>query len=93
MDLIAKQNYEEFDHYLRVTHNTICGRYSPLLPDLISSHPIGVIMCALERLKESDMNVNGKWDFVKYEQSSHVEQVRDSSVSYVSAYWAPLEHV
>jgi predicted class III extradiol MEMO1 family dioxygenase len=55
------------------------------------SHPIGVIMHALERLRESDMNVNGKWEFPKYEQSSHVEHIRDSSVSYVSAYWVPTE--
>lgn len=51
------------------------------------SHPIGIIMCALTEVEKK--GVKGKWEFVKYDQSSHVEHVSDSSVSYVSAYWAP----
>ena len=53
------------------------------------SHPIGVIMCALMELEKR--GVTGNWEFVKYDQSSHVEHVSDSSVSYVSAYWAPTQ--
>jgi len=56
---------------------------------LIRSHPIGVVMCALTELEKT--GVKGKWEFIKYEQSSHVESVSDSSVSYVSAYWAPTQ--
>ena len=46
-------------------------------------------MCALTELEKT--GVKGKWEFIKYEQSSHVESVSDSSVSYVSAYWAPTQ--
>ena len=46
-------------------------------------------MCALEVL--DSQGTKGKWHFIKYDQSSHVEDVRDSSVSYVSAYWLPTE--
>jgi predicted class III extradiol MEMO1 family dioxygenase len=51
------------------------------------SHPIGVTMCALTELEKQ--GIKGKWAFIKYAQSSHVEEIRESSVSYVSAYWAP----
>ena len=44
-------------------------------------------MCALTELKRT--GINGKWEFIRYEQSSAVEHPRDSSVSYVSGYWAP----
>lgn len=87
MNLIAGGDYDAFAVYLRETGNTICGRFVILSSWLTIRHPIGVIMCALSELKGK--GVNGKWEFVKYEQSSHVEHVGDSSVSYVSAYWAP----
>jgi len=76
MRLIESGDYRAFTNYLRDTGNTICGR-----------HPIGVTMCALTELEKQ--GITGKWAFIKYAQSSHVEEIRESSVSYVSAYWAP----
>ena len=89
MDLIADGDYDAFATYIHDTGNTICGRSLSFHADLTYSHPIGVMMCALAVLKE--MGVEGKWHFIKYEQSSHVEDIRDTSVSYVSAYWTPTK--
>ena len=57
--------------------NTVCGR-----------HPIGVMMAAIEEHGKSD---DGKMDaglfkFVRYERSSEVKRVSESSVSYASAF-------
>ncbi|KAJ5232259.1 UPF0103/Mediator of ErbB2-driven cell motility (Memo-related) [Penicillium chermesinum] len=58
------------------THNTVCGR-----------HPIGVIMAALEAVTADKPAENqGKFHFLRYERSEDVEDVSESSVSYVSAY-------
>lgn len=46
-------------------------------------------MCALSELET--LGTKGKWEFIKYDQSSHVEHIRESSVSYVSAYWRPIQ--
>ncbi|OQD77866.1 hypothetical protein PENDEC_c002G00776 [Penicillium decumbens] len=53
------------------TGNTVCGR-----------HPIGVIMAALEIVTAGKQ---GRFHFLRYERSSDVLDVNDSSVSYVSA--------
>ena len=50
--------------------NTVCGR-----------HPIGVIMAAMEEIR-----TEGKFRFVRYERSSEVKRVSESSVSYASAF-------
>ena len=50
--------------------NTVCGR-----------HPIGVIMAAMEEIK-----TDGRFRFVRYERSSEVKRVSESSVSYASAF-------
>jgi hypothetical protein len=50
--------------------NTVCGR-----------HPIGVIMAAMEEIR-----TEGKFRFVRYERSSEVRTVSESSVSYASAF-------
>jgi hypothetical protein len=50
--------------------NTVCGR-----------HPIGVIMAAMEEIK-----TEGRFKFVRYERSSEVKRVDESSVSYASAF-------
>ncbi|WPG97478.1 Hypothetical protein R9X50_00025400 [Acrodontium crateriforme] len=56
--------------------NTICGR-----------HPIGIIMAAVGEVRKGDDNHEvGMFRFVRYERSSEVEEVSDSSVSYASAY-------
>ncbi|GAA5871359.1 hypothetical protein JCM16303_000730 [Sporobolomyces ruberrimus] len=67
--------HEEFASYLKQTKNTICGR-----------HPIGVLLGALGALEESQGDMRCEW--VRYEQSSQVKSLRDSSVSYASAFVA-----
>lgn len=78
MDAIETGKHEAFLQNLSETENTICGR-----------HPIGVVMAAIEVLEsegKASGNANGKFKFVKYARSSEVEDIRDSSVSYASAY-------
>jgi AmmeMemoRadiSam system protein B len=62
-----------FLEQLQETGNTVCGR-----------HPIGVFMAAVEQA--SGLQGDGKFKFVRYERSSEVASVRDSSVSYASAF-------
>lgn len=60
------------------TGNTVCGR-----------HPIGVMMSAVEAVRETRGDVGqdvGRFRFVRYERSSEVKRVSDSSVSYASAF-------
>ncbi|KAL8760056.1 MAG: hypothetical protein Q9184_003438 [Pyrenodesmia sp. 2 TL-2023] len=78
MDAVEEGAHEGFLDVLRKTGNTVCGR-----------HPIGVVMAALEILKEEKgdrMEGRGKFRFVRYERSSLVHGVEDSSVSYASAF-------
>ncbi|PCH33590.1 UPF0103-domain-containing protein [Wolfiporia cocos MD-104 SS10] len=69
----AFQAHSEFTDYLARTKNTICGR-----------HPIGVLLGALTVLQSQGRVPKLKW--VRYEQSSKCFTVKDSSVSYASAY-------
>ncbi|EGN98912.1 hypothetical protein SERLA73DRAFT_122776 [Serpula lacrymans var. lacrymans S7.3] len=70
----AVNAHQEFASYLGRTKNTICGR-----------HPIGVLLGALSVLEQDETHsVKIKW--VRYEQSSQCFNIRDSSVSYASAY-------
>ena len=76
----AAQAHDEFAAYLRQTKNTICGR-----------HPIGVLLGALAALEASQSGPQApsmRCEWVRYEQSSHVEHLSDSSVSYASAFVA-----
>jgi AmmeMemoRadiSam system protein B len=78
MDAIETGKHDSFLENLEETNNTVCGR-----------HPIGVVMAAIEVLeKEGKVSGEGKgrFKFVRYERSSDVEEVYDSSVSYASAY-------
>lgn len=70
----AADAHDKFASYLAVTKNTICGR-----------HPIGVLFGALASL-EKDQEIHSTLKWVKYEQSSPCQSIRDSSVSYASAY-------
>ena len=70
MDLIALKQPGAFAEYLKRTKNTICGR-----------HAIAVWMQAIACRDHDHLTVN----FVKYAQSSAVESMSDSSVSYASA--------
>jgi MEMO1 family protein len=83
MCAIATGEFLEFQNALRVTGNTVCGR-----------HPIGVFMAGVEEVervrrgegKVEDKEGAGRFRFVRYERSNDVVSVRDSSVSYVSAF-------
>ncbi|KAL0580406.1 hypothetical protein V5O48_001651 [Marasmius crinis-equi] len=68
----AAEAHDQFSQYLSKTKNTICGR-----------HPIGVLLGALAAL-ETPVTPSIKW--VRYAQSSACETIRDSSVSYASAW-------
>jgi MEMO1 family protein len=72
--LSAADSHEAFGKYLAQTKNTICGR-----------HPIGVLLGALASL-ERDKDIHPLMKWVRYEQSSACLTVRDSSVSYASAW-------
>ncbi|TBU35197.1 MEMO1 family protein [Dichomitus squalens] len=69
----ASQAHRTFADYLARTKNTICGR-----------HPIGVLFGALAALEQQGTSLKLKW--VRYEQSNACETVKDSSVSYASAF-------
>lgn len=75
MDSIETGVHKEFLDELKSTGNTVCGR-----------HPIGVVMAAMEVLEKGSEEGKGKFKFVRYERSSEVVEVNDSSVSYASAY-------
>ncbi|TFK77055.1 UPF0103-domain-containing protein [Pluteus cervinus] len=70
----ASNAHAAFSEYLSTTKNTICGR-----------HPIGVLLGALAAL-ESEKEIHPTLKWVRYEQSSACSTVRDSSVSYASAW-------
>ena len=73
IESIETGRHKDFTEYLQKTRNTVCGR-----------HPIGVVMGALE--EEEGQEPKGKFRFVRYEQSSKCFTLRDSSVSYASAF-------
>jgi len=82
MCAIASGAHKDFVKVLRDTGNTVCGR-----------HPIGVFMAGVEEVErqqdhstEAGDTAKGSFRFMRYERSSDVESVRDSSVSYVSAF-------
>ena len=80
MCAIATGQHSEFLRVLKDTGNTVCGR-----------HPIGVFMAGLEEVErlEKEKGIghgDRRFRCVRYERSSDVETVRDSSVSYVSAF-------
>ena len=76
MQAIESGSHDAFLANLQDTGNTVCGR-----------HPIGVVMAAIETLKQQGKydDEKGKFRFVRYERSSDVREARDSSVSYASA--------
>ncbi|KAH9822885.1 hypothetical protein Tdes44962_MAKER00713 [Teratosphaeria destructans] len=76
MEACESGSHEAWLEQLQETGNTVCGR-----------HPIGVIMCAIEEVrKASGKEEAGAFKFVRYERSSEVSRVNDSSVSYASAF-------
>ncbi|KAJ1910641.1 hypothetical protein H4219_006159 [Mycoemilia scoparia] len=91
MSAIETMVHKDFDAYLKKSKNTICGR-----------HPIGVLLGAVNKLFDITLppplsnSANVKQitpgqpslKFVKYAQSSKVQDTRDSSVSYASGFLA-----
>ncbi|KAI9369141.1 MEMO1 family [Aspergillus egyptiacus] len=75
MAAIATGKTKTFTDSLETTGNTVCGR-----------HPIGVIMAAIEVTGTQQEAEKGRFHFVRYERSSDITDVEDSSVSYVSAF-------
>lgn len=79
MTAIENGQHAGFLATLRDTGNTVCGR-----------HPIGVIMAAIEILKNHETRGGdpdqGKFHFIRYERSGDVVDGKDSSVSYASAF-------
>ncbi|KAF7544125.1 hypothetical protein G7Z17_g10201 [Cylindrodendrum hubeiense] len=77
IDAVKSGSHDAFLDNLQQTRNTVCGR-----------HPIGVMMAALELLREEPgFNDKGLFSIVQYDRSDHsVELPSQSSVSYVSAY-------
>ena len=67
-------SHEEWLACLDRNGNTVCGR-----------HPIGVVMAAVEEVGKSS-GTESNFRFVKYERSSEVKRVNESSVSYASAF-------
>ena len=77
MDAVEGGKHDEFVDNIDGTGNTVCGR-----------HPIGVIMAAIEALREQG-KIDGekaRFKFVRYERNEDVEDVNGSSVSYASAF-------
>lgn len=80
MDAIETGEYQSFVRDLRATRNTVCG-----------SHPIRVMMAALEQHKAgkadgTDDESRCRFQFVRYERSTDRMSIRESSVSYCSAF-------
>ncbi|EPX73898.1 uncharacterized protein SOCG_03116 [Schizosaccharomyces octosporus yFS286] len=69
MDIISMKSSHDFSEYIRLTHNTICGRY-----------PIQLILKSMELAQ-----VANQFEFIAYSQSNHAISVSDSSVSYAAA--------
>jgi MEMO1 family protein len=73
MKIIELQEPGAFATYIRTTRNTVCGR-----------HPLGVWLNAISQNKQSGSEALDV-TFIRYAQSSKVQSIQDSSVSYASA--------
>lgn len=74
IEAVETGEHQKFLDVIEETGNTVCGR-----------HPIGIIMAAMEAMKQKTNEVQS-FNFVRYERSSDCRSIRDSSVSYASAY-------
>ncbi|KAG0142414.1 hypothetical protein CROQUDRAFT_82189 [Cronartium quercuum f. sp. fusiforme G11] len=70
LQILESRSHSDFCRYLSKTKNTICGR-----------HPIGILLGALQGCDGSP-----ELRFTRYAQSSQCSTIRDSSVSYASAF-------
>ncbi|KAF2704897.1 UPF0103-domain-containing protein [Pleomassaria siparia CBS 279.74] len=74
LDAVETGEHAKFLSQVERTGNTVCGR-----------HPIGVFMAAVEASKDLGGD-KGKFKFVRYDRSGLVDTLKDSSVSYCSAF-------
>ena len=86
IEAVESGKHKAFLNVISETGNTVCGR-----------HPIGIVMAGLQLVRESwDVKNEPKEDsigrhrglftFVRYERSSDCVTLKDSSVSYASAF-------
>lgn len=77
MAAVESGDHVAFVRLLERTKNTVCGR-----------HPIGVVMAALEVLRDDGVLGDGKgrFKFTQYQRSNLVQDPGDTSVSYCAAY-------
>lgn len=74
MDILNLMDPAEWKKYLDITGNTICGRM-----------PLEILLYTLNLLKQgAEYKINWSWN--KYSQSSQVQSVGESSVSYSSGH-------
>ncbi|KAK3690309.1 MEMO1 family [Podospora appendiculata] len=76
IDAVKTGVHDKFFKAIHDSGNTVCGR-----------HPIGVVMAGLEALAKDGLEEGkGRFEFVQYQRSNLVSDVKDFSVSYASAY-------
>jgi AmmeMemoRadiSam system protein B len=75
MNAVEDGSHADFLEQLENTGNTVCGR-----------HPIGVFMAAVEASESTIASEKGRFKFLRYERSSKVKALNESSVSYCSAF-------
>ncbi len=74
MEIIEQLDHERFSAYLKKYQNTICGR-----------HPIGVFLGAVNAIQSRGTNgLRMRFKFRNYDQSNHVNNFSQSSVSYAA---------
>lgn len=73
MTIIERMDPAGFTDYLQDYQNTICGR-----------HPIGVLLNAINSLRQNGNGLKMDMKFLKYAQSSQCLSSSDSSVSYAA---------
>lgn len=72
-DTANEARYNAWKQYLDITGNTICG-----------ARPIAVILSTLSQIDEASHKIDFQWP--NYSQSSHVNSLDHSSVSYAAGY-------
>ncbi|KAG7662177.1 uncharacterized protein J8A68_004305 [[Candida] subhashii] len=76
LDIATKGSYTEWNNYIKVSGNTICGQ-----------KPISIILRLTERYKNSGGTVGQDvFNWIGYSQSNPVKRSSESSVSYASGY-------
>lgn len=74
MDILTLNDPAAWNKYLDITGNTICGRM-----------PLECLLYILKHLKQTH-SINSQWAWNKYSQSSRIQSISESSVSYSSGH-------